>query len=105
MDSVSAGLKEAAMTTKTGGRCPIKRADITESKVEDDLVLFDPRTDAAHVLNPTAALVWWLCDGSRKEAEIVNELESLFETVPAALAADVAKSLSDFASVGIIRWK
>src|SRR5438132_14178390 len=33
--------------------------------IDDELVVFDPRSGEAHVLNRTGAYVWSLCDGTR----------------------------------------
>ena len=57
---------------------PNAASGVIEHEIDDDLVLYDPRTDAVHVLNETAAAVWWLCDGQRSGDGIAAEIARLF---------------------------
>lgn len=93
------------MTTKASERCPERVPVITENKIENELVLFDPRSDAAHVLNPTAALVWYFCDGTLSPTGIAEEVAKLFEEAPPTLSDDVTKTIKEFMAAGIVRWK
>ena len=93
------------MTTVANERCPEQQPEITETQVEDDIVLFDPRVDAAHILNPTAALVWWLCDGTRKPTEIVEEVGRLIDNPPDSLDDDVRQTIKEFAGLNLVFWK
>ena len=100
------------MTTQTekktqnlGGKCPERAPNISEYEVEDETVLYDPRSDAAHVLNPTAAVVWWLCDGDHKVKEIARELGDLYDKESDAVRADVEAIIEGFLSSRLIRWQ
>ncbi len=93
------------MTSITNERCPEQQPDITESQVEDEIVLFDPRVDAAHILNPTAALVWWLCDGTKKPTQIVEEVGKLIDDPPDSLDDDVRGTINEFVSLNLVRWR
>ncbi len=81
---------------------PHRVSGITEYEVEDELVLYDPRNDHAHVLNATAAVVWWMCDGEHSVDQIVAELADLYDTESSRIAGDVSTVLKDLASSGLI---
>ena len=71
-------------------------ADLGEYQVEDDLVLYDPRDDVAHILNSTAAIVWWLCDGKSSTDEISVRIAKLYGMDSTALAEEVLEILCEF---------
>jgi hypothetical protein len=100
------------MTTQTkeqtqisGGQCPERLPNISEYEVEEEVVLYDPRSDAAHVLNPTAAVVWWLCDGDHKIKDIARELGDLYDKEPDSVRPDVDEIISGLMTSRLIRWK
>ena len=53
---------------------PAARADLAKSKVGDEVVVYDFRNHQARCLNPTAAAVFELCDGTRSPRQIAAEL-------------------------------
>jgi len=44
--------------------------DLLVEQLEHELLVCDVRSDSAHVLNETAALVWRACDGERTSSEL-----------------------------------
>ncbi len=100
------------MTTQTSkktqilnGNCPERAPNISEYEVEDETVLYDPRSDSAHALNPTAAVVWWLCDGDHGVKDIARELGDLYDKEPDSVRDDVTEIIEGFLSSRLIRWK
>jgi Coenzyme PQQ synthesis protein D (PqqD) len=52
-----------------------RKADSLEiNEAEDGLVVYDPGHDMVHHLNPSAALIFDLCDGTRDADEIARVL-------------------------------
>ena len=47
-------------------------------EIDDEKVVYDPRTGEVHYLNATAALVFELCDGSGSVQEIAGDLAEAF---------------------------
>ena len=39
-----------------------KRPDLLVEEIEDEVVIYDPRTHRVHHLNPMASIIWELCD-------------------------------------------
>jgi Coenzyme PQQ synthesis protein D (PqqD) len=48
------------------------------NEVEDGLIVYQESTERVHHLNPTAAIVFQLCDGSRDATEIASIVAELF---------------------------
>jgi hypothetical protein len=71
--------------------------------MEGDLVLYNPTRDTAHILNRTAAAIWWLCDGELAPEEICAELASLCGVEPASVRQDVETVLAGFREAGLVR--
>ena len=57
-----------------------RRADEIEiNPVEDGLVVYDPRRDRVHHLNPTASVVLELCNGEIDIDEIVSLVQAAYD--------------------------
>lgn len=59
--------------------CPVRADGIEISPVADGYVVYDPRRDRVHHLNPTAALVLELCTGGNTAAGIGASLQAVFQ--------------------------
>jgi PqqD family protein of HPr-rel-A system len=81
---------------------PRQATRITEYEVGDELVLYDPRNDYAHILNGTAAVVWWLCDGEHTEDQIAGELAAAYDLAPSRVIDDVRNTLETFRKAGLV---
>ena len=81
---------------------PRQAPQLVEYEVEDDLVVYDPRKDLAHILNPTAAAVWWLCDGERLLKDIPVRVAGLYGMEPREVDRDVNEILSGFRKAGLL---
>ncbi len=58
---------------------------------------------AIHALNPTARLIWDLCDGTHTVADIAAALRATFDVPTAAdLQADIRGTLATFQSKGLL---
>lgn len=55
-----------------------------------------------HYLNPTAAVVWLLCDGSRDRADLADAVAREFG-LPSPPAADVERALGMLAGKGLFQ--
>jgi hypothetical protein len=64
-------------------------------------LLFDPATDAGHVLDAVGSLVWDYCDGALSEDEIADEVAGLLPD-ETHLSTEVRRLLADFAQAGLL---
>ena len=91
------------MATSREG-APKGRADVVFRQLDDEWVLFDPRSEQLHVLNLSAALVWTHCDGQIGADAIAEAVATAFEPrVPTAQARrDVDDALERFRHAGLL---
>jgi hypothetical protein len=66
------------------------------------LVLVNLDTARSVALNPTAASIWRLVDGSRDPARIVNALGSTWDDVPADATTHVDEVLATLEDAGFV---
>src|SRR6185503_9911852 len=69
------------------------------SPVEDGYVAYDPAMERLHQLNPAAALLAELCDGSRS-VEDIRELAA--PLMPEGQAGEVDKWIADAMAAGLV---
>ena len=82
---------------------PIRSEGLEIDEADDGLVVFDPRTDMVHHLNPSAAVIFDLCDGSRDPDAIAALLAAVYELdVPAR--DDTLAGLRELVERGLVRW-
>lgn len=85
------------------GTKPQRRADVLSEGDDAELMLYHPGLDELHVLNPTARLVWELCDGDHSPEEMVQQLRSTFQVSPDAdLINDIERVLGDFRTKNLL---
>lgn len=71
-----------------------KRTDVRTIQVEEELMLHDPAAHKVYVLNPTANLVWTLCDGVHTIEQIVAAIANQFgKTEQANISQDVQQTV------------
>jgi PqqD family protein of HPr-rel-A system len=76
--------------------------DVTSSDLDDEVVLYNLRTDQVHVLNATAAAIWELCDGTLTPREIALALADAFGVAESRVLPDVQGMLTEFRSAGLV---
>jgi hypothetical protein len=69
----------------------------------DEVVLCDPNAEVIHVLNPTANLIWDLCDGQHSLAEIEQAVRKAFAVPPERdVLADIREALASFGEKALL---
>jgi len=81
---------------------PRRRADLFRRDVEEELLLYDPRTGEVFLLNGTAAAIFELCDGSRSPQAIADEILTVLPADPDQVLADVHRILEEFTKGGLL---
>jgi hypothetical protein len=74
---------------------PRRRSELTLSELGDESVIFDPSTNTAHKLAPTALAVWQECDGSSTVDQVGERLSLPAADVEAACAELVEAGLAN----------
>jgi hypothetical protein len=84
------------------GSSPLRRPDIETHVLPDGTsLLFDPATDAGHMLNALGSLVWDYCDGALSADAITDEVAGLLPEA-SHLPGEVRRLLADFAEAGLL---
>ncbi len=82
---------------------PIRSDGLEVDEAEDGLVVYDPREDMVHHLNPSASVIFDLCDGSRDAAEIAALLGAVYELASPPREEALA-GLRELAERKLISW-
>ncbi|MDP9259862.1 MAG: PqqD family protein [Actinomycetota bacterium] len=83
-------------------RRPRRRERVLESRISDEVILFDVDGGTYYGLNEVGARLWQLCDGSRELADLVAVIEADFDAPTATVTHDVAELLVELASEKLI---
>jgi Coenzyme PQQ synthesis protein D (PqqD) len=70
--------------------------------VGKEVLLYHPGATRAVYLNPTAALIWGLCDGSRPVREIVRVIGESYPEAGKGLAEEVQATLKQLRENGVL---
>lgn len=95
-------VQSESLQTLPPGTLPLRQDCVQdELLVDGSMVLYNGCRKQVLTLNPTAALVWDLCDGEHAVEAIVDELRELFPQATAA-DADVRAMLDSFLQSGML---
>ena len=86
---------------------PTRREDVIVKNIdEQETMLYDPETEALHILNPTAELIWELCDGKHTAEDMVAAIQERYTGAQGNdVLGDVRKTLETFAAQGLLHTK
>ena len=82
---------------------PVHKNGITAKDIGGETMLYSADAKAIHVLNPTARLIWELCNGEHTLGEIERAIRAGF-SVPEEhdVAGDIQHTLELLASKGLL---
>ena len=83
-------------------RIPRPVTDAATEIIEGEVLLYHPRYQTAVHLNPAAALVWGLCDGSRSTRDILQILGASYPEGADVLERDVESVLQQLQEGGLL---
>ena len=70
--------------------------------IEDECLVYHPQHARAFYLNPSAALIWGLCDGVRSTDEVCQMIHQGYPDAPASLRDDVATIFAQLQECGLL---
>ncbi len=83
---------------------PRQTPDFRLEQLDGELLLYHPGQTTIMYCNPTASLIWGLCDGQRSVGDIIGLLSAAYEQAGTAVAADVEATLEQFYQHGAIGY-
>jgi PqqD family protein of HPr-rel-A system len=81
---------------------PRSRTDLTVIELDGEAVIYDDRNEQLHHLNPTATLVFKLCDGTATMKQTATELASAFSAPPDVIEQQVRKQIGRLRRYGLL---
>jgi len=85
------------------GDVVLERRPATEEIASDEkIALYDSEGSVLIVLNPSAAAIWRLLDGTRTLTAVVEELATAFAADEAVLWADVRSTCRKLTELGLV---
>lgn len=85
-------------------RKPLRKPDYRLETIDDELLLFHPAKTQVLYCNPSASMIWQLCDGQRTTHEIVSLLSDAYPEATDEIARDVETTLQTFSEYGAIEF-
>ena len=82
---------------------PKRRLDLTHRTIEGETVILNREEGWLHQLNPTASLIWNLCDGTLGISEISERLLDEYEIDSVTGRRDVEKVVSEFRKLNLLQ--
>ena len=79
-----------------------RKAEILREEMDDETLLFNPKTRKTYVLNPMADVIWELCDGMHSPEEITDEIVSVLDVDPDIVSKDVSNVLNEFVRQNLV---
>lgn len=81
---------------------PRLRDDVSLVEYDQEAVAYDPISGFVHYLNPMAAIVLQLCDGTATVRDTITELADAQEVERDVIAPQIRALVDDFRRVGIV---
>ncbi len=83
---------------------PRRKPDYRLEMIDGELLLFHPGETKIMYCNPSASLIWRLCDGQRTVEEITSLLSQAFPEAADTIPAEVEATLQQFHEHGAIEY-
>jgi hypothetical protein len=81
---------------------PSKCADVFDLDMGDGLILYDRDSYLVHHLNPSAAVVWYLCDGASTVGDLTRLIATGYRLDPERVRPQVAGIVRELEGLGLI---
>ncbi len=81
---------------------PVPLKDLRSEVIEGELLLYHPAQTKAVYLNPSAAVIWSLCDGQRRVGEIVELISESYPEAKPSAVDDVLATLQHLSAERVL---
>lgn len=83
---------------------PVRKLGITAKDIGGETLLYSAAEEAIHILNPTAQLVWELCDGEHSMEDMEQAIRASFAVADEHdVTGDIRRTLEVFADKGLLQ--
>lgn len=81
---------------------PKVRDDLAVVEIDGEAVVYDSRTNSVHHLNPTATIVFSLCDGTGTVRDFSEDIASAFDVPVDDVTRQVRSVVREFRKSGLL---
>lgn len=81
---------------------PCKSAEVLELDMGDGAILYDNDARLVHHLNPSATLIWQLCDGSGSAEELARDIAEEFGLDRGIVGDQVLTVIAELDALGLV---
>jgi PqqD family protein of HPr-rel-A system len=81
---------------------PRKSSDVLELDMGDGLILYNHDADLVHHLNPSAAIVWQICDGEATVKQLAGEIAEQYGLGPDEIRDQLARLIGELEALGLV---
>lgn len=81
---------------------PRKRADVLELDMGDGFILYNHDSSLVHHLNPTAALVWQVCDGNATVRQLSEEIAAEYRLTVENIQMQLVTLVAELDALGLL---
>ena len=80
----------------------VQAAEVKVEAIDGELLLYHPRQTKAIYLNPSAAVIWSLCDGQRRIGDIIQLIAESYPESKDHLAEEVLATVTQLRDGGVL---
>jgi pyrroloquinoline quinone biosynthesis protein D len=81
---------------------PKARADLDVVELGAETVTYDARSRRLHYLNPSAALVFTLCDGTTRVADMADAISGVYDLPAEAILTEVRRTVRELRKLELL---
>ena len=81
---------------------PQRRDGVLDIDMGDGFILFDDTSSLVHHLNPSATLIWHLCDGSGTVADLARDIAAEYGLDEPTIRSQVAEVIAEFDALELV---
>ncbi len=92
----------AALLSVPDDYAPRRREGVLEIDMGDGLILFDDDASLVHHLNPSATLIWQLCDGTGTVQQLARDIANGYGLDASSLTTQVAVVVAELDALELV---
>ena len=100
-DPPSSDPREVVVSVPTAYR-PRKAADVLELDMGDGIILYNHDSNLVHHLNPSAAILWALCDGDASVEQLALEVAEEYALDHEQVEREIAELIAELDALGLV---
>ncbi len=82
---------------------PRRREGVLDIDMGDGFILFDESSSLVHHLNPSATLIWQLCDGTGSVADLAGDIAAEYGLDEPTIRSQVAEVIAEFDALELVQ--